>query len=400
MVTGHLRITNEIYHTVINYKDDNGKRRTQQKSTGLSVKGKNKRKAESMLKEAIQAKEDELLALEQMRREDEEAKDERNILFTTFLLEWLEMVKYSVSSSTYCGYDYSVTRDIIPYFEEHHPKLKLRDLTPKQIQDYYTYEMSVKGIKATTVIHRHANIRKALQHAYMIGLIDVNPADRVQRPKKEPFVGSAYDAQELAKLFEVVKGHPLEFAVILGAFYGLRRAEVVGLKWSAIDFNSKTFSIKHTVTEVNMDGKMILIPKDSAKTKSSCRTLPLVEPFEKVLLRMKEQQEFNRKLCGNSYNTEYLDYIYVNEIGELMRPGYITEKFPHFLEKHGLRKIRFHDLRHSCASLLYSNGVSLKDIQEWLGHSDISTTSNIYTHLDFSSKVESANAIIDHFPKV
>lgn len=108
----------------------------------------------------------------------------------------------------------------------------------------------------------------------------------------------------------------------------------------------------------------------------------------------------NRKLCGNSYCKDYLDYVYVNQIGELIAPGYITRYFPEFLKKHGLRKIRFHDLRHSCASLLYSNGVNLRDIQEWLGHSDISTTSNIYTHLDFSSKVDSANAILEHFPKL
>ena len=152
--------------------------------------------------------------------------------------------------------------------------------------------------------------------------------------------------------------------------------------------------------EVNVDGKIKLIPKDSAKTKSSCRTLPMVEPFEQLLLRMKEEQEYNRKLCGNSYCTDYLDYVYVNQIGELIAPGYITRYFPEFLKKHGLRKIRFHDLRHSCASLLYSNGVNLRDIQEWLGHSDISTTSNIYTHLDFSSKVDSANAILGHFPKL
>ena len=77
-----------------------------------------------------------------------------------------------------------------------------------------------------------------------------------------------------------------------------------------------------------------------------------------------------------------------------MKPGYITQQFPKFLEKNGLKRIRFRDLRHSCATLLYANGVALKDIQMWLGHSDISTTSNIYTHLDFDSKINSANAIL------
>ena len=98
------------------------------------------------------------------------------------------------------------------------------------------------------------------------------------------------------------------------------------------------------------------------------------------------------------YCEDYLDYIYVDAMGKLIKPDYFTQHFDLFLKKNGLKKIRFHDLRHSCASLLYANGVPLKDIQEWLGHSDIGTTSNIYTHLDYSNKISSANAILDVYP--
>lgn len=182
------------------------------------------------------------------------------------------------------------------------------------------------------------------------------------------------------------------------AFSGLRRSEALGLKWDAIDFEKKTITIRHVVTEACIDGKSVLIEKDRTKTKSSYRTLPLVPPFEELLYRLRASQDANRKLCGSAYCKQYLEYIYVNEIGEIVKPGYITQHFPFVLEKNGLRRIRFHDLRHSCASLLYANGVSLKEIQEWLGHSNISTTANIYTHLDYNSKIASANAILGIYP--
>ena len=397
MVAGHLREKNGYYHMVLNYVDEYGKRHTPSKSTGLTVKG-NKKRAEKMLMDARAAQEAELEA--KVTEQSAENTSASLIPFTEFLLDWLEMTKKNVEETTYGAYAMGIKNKIIPYFEEHHPGLALCEVTPKHIQDYYTYELTVRGVSANTVIHRHANIRKALQHAFKLGLIDSNPADRIERPKKEKFVGSFYEEDELNHLFEVVRGDPIELGVILGAFYGLRRSEAVGLKWDAIDFKKKTITIRHTVTQVTIDGKSKIIQKDRTKTKSSYRSLPLVPPFEELLHRLKAKQEQNRKLCGRAYCTKYTDYIYVNEIGELVKQGYLTQRFPYILEKNGLRKIRYHDLQHSCASLLYANGVSLKEIQEWLGHSDIATTSNIYTHLNFSSKVASANAIMGVYPSL
>ena len=139
--------------------------------------------------------------------------------------------------------------------------------------------------------------------------------------------------------------------------------------------------------------------KVKAGKSAGYRTLPLVPPFEELLHRLRQEQLVNQKVCGTAYCQKYLDYIYVNAMGELVKPNFITQHFEITLKNNGLKKIRFHDLRHSCASLLYANGVSLKEIQEWLGHSDIGTTSNIYTHLDYSSKVSSANAILAFYPE-
>ena len=154
-------------------------------------------------------------------------------------------------------------------------------------------------------------------------------------------------------------------------------------------------SIRHTVTSCDLDGKRVLVASDTTKTKSSMRTLPLVPFMRERLLTLKEEQQENRRLCGRSYIKEYLEYVCVNEIGDLIKPHYVTESFPKLLKAKGMRQIRYHDLRHSCASLLLANGVPMKQIQEWLGHSDFSTTANIYAHLDYSSKLTSADAMLN-----
>ena len=224
-------------------------------------------------------------------------------------------------------------------------------------------------------------------------LIPVNPVDKVDRPKKNDFQPVFLDAAELQHLFEVVKGTKLELPVLVAAFYGLRRGEVLGLKWDAIDFERGTISVKRTVTFTNADGTYREVEQQSAKTKSSLRTLPLVGSFRDYFMQVKEAQELNKKVCGNCYNYEYDGFVFVDEMGERMKMNYLTSAFPKFLERHGLRRMRFHDLRHSCASLLLANGVPLKHIQEWLGHSDFTTTANIYAHLDYSSKITSAQAM-------
>lgn len=397
MVAGHLREKRGIYHMVLSYIDENGKRATPTKSTGLSVKG-NKKRAEAMLNDWRKSED---LALKKRKANGSLKKldPDQEILFTKSMLDWLEMMKNSVEVTTYASYAQAIKSKINPYFDARFPTLTLSQITPKHIQDYYTWEMTENDVSANTVIHRHANIRKALQYAFKTGLIDINPADRIERPKKVKYVGSTYNDQELEQLFAVTKGDLIELPVMLAAFYGLRRSEVLGLKWDAIDFEKKTITIRHTVTQTTLDGKSVIIEKDRTKTKSSYRTLPLVKPFEDALLRKKAEQAENRRLCGKCYDKSHLDYINVNEMGKLISPGFLTQHFPLVLERNWMKKIRFHDLRHSCASLLYSNGVALKDIQEWLGHSDISTTSNIYTHLDYSSKVASANAILSLLDK-
>ena len=168
----------------------------------------------------------------------------------------------------------------------------------------------------------------------------------VERPKPGGYKATFCNEEELRTVIAAVNGDPVEFAVITAAFYGLRRSEIVGLKWDAINFQKKTITIRHVVTQTMVEGKHTVIQKDRTKNKTSHRSLPLVAPFEALLLDMKRQQKENQILCGNCYNTDYLDYIYVDPIGNLIKPDYITGHFQLVLKKNGLRRIRFHDLRH------------------------------------------------------
>ena len=290
------------------------------------------------------------------------------------------------SHSTYVGL---VKSSIEPYFRQ--KKLTLRELEARHIQSFYSEKLKV--VKPNTVIHYHAIIHSALKYAVKTDMVIQNVASKVDRPKKNDFQPVFLSAEETQKMFEALKGTKLELPVLVAAFYGLRRGEVLGLKWDAIDFERGTISIKRTVTTINLDGKYQEIEKESAKTKSSLRTLPLIGSFKEYFMQVKEAQELNKKVCGNCYNYQYDGYVFVDEMGERMKANYLTTRFPELLEKKGLRRMRFHDLRHSCASLLLANGVPLKHIQEWLGHSDFSTTANIYAHLDYSAKITSAQAM-------
>ena len=377
MVAGHLREKSGYYYAVLNYTDSLGKRKTKWISTGLTVKG-NKKRAEAILMDA------------RRNFNPEEPKVMNgDILFADYMEKWLDIIKSSVAVPTFASYSTTVKKIVAPYFRE--KEVTLKNLTAKDIQEFYLSEL--ERVSPSSVIHYHANIHKALKYAVKIDLIDVNPADKVERPKKDRYVGSFYDADEVNALFEAAKGSKLELPILFGAFYGLRRSEAIGLKWDAIDFEQGTISVKRTVTSTIIDGKYQEFEQQSAKTKSSLRTLPLIGSFREYFMQVKEAQELNKQVCGNCYNYEYDGFVFVDELGERMRVEYLTNAFPKFLESHGLRRMRFHDLRHSCASLLLANGVPLKHIQEWLGHSDFTTTANIYAHLDYKSKITSAQAM-------
>ena len=213
-----------------------------------------------------------------------------------------------------------VNSTIAPYFRK--KGILLKELEARHIQQFYTEKLKI--VKPNSVIHYHAVIYQALKYAMKTDMVPQNVAMKVDRPRKNTFQPTFLDAEQMQRLFEIVKGTQLELPVLVAAFYGLRRGEVIGLKWDAIDFNRGTLTIKRTVTEATIDGTNQIIEQDSAKTKSSLRTLPLVGSFREYFMKVKEAQELNKKVCGNCYNYDYDGYVFVNELGERMRPNYLT----------------------------------------------------------------------------
>lgn len=381
-ITASLQIKNNIYQVVLNYKDINGKRKQKWVTTGLSEKGNNKRLANQKMQE-IFADFKENMNCTTLKNNEK--------LFTLYLKEWLLDIKNTIEENTYDSYKVIVNKTC-DYFAD--KNILLNELKPADIQKFYTYLYS-KELTGNTVLHYHNLIRKALQTALRLDLILSNPADRVERPKKEQFIGSFYSQTELNTLFSLIKDDPLKIVIYLASFYGLRRSEVLGLKWDAFDFENKTITIKHKAIQGKKDNKIIVILKDKTKNQSSYRTLPLVDEIIVLLKEHKKQIDENKKLCGNSYNKKYLDYVCVDSTGKLFRPEYVTDHFTLIMNKNTdiLRKIRFHDLRHSCASLLLAKEIPMKEIQDWLGHSTYSTTANIYAHLEKDTKNKSANVL-------
>ena len=379
MVTGSIYERKGIYYAIVSYYVD-GRRKQKSVSTGLPVKG-NKRRALEFLENLKRTYE---------TKESMENMDGSRLLMTDYMDEWLKIVKPLVERATYKSYDNMVSARIRPHFEK--LNLLLTEVEPKHIKMLYD-EILEQGYTTNTVIHYHAVLHQALAYAVKNDYILSNPADRVKRPKKNKHISSFYTKEEILTLLDIAKDDPIYIPIVLSAFYGCRRSETLGMRWSAIDFENKTITVNHKVTELTENGKTIVYAEDKLKTKSSYRTLPLIPVVEEKLLEHKAKLERNQKLFGNSYCKEYMDYVCVDEMGKLFRPNFISDHFGWLLKKYGLKKITFKELRHSCASMLVAEGIPMKSIQEWLGHSNFSTTADIYSHIDYHAKQQSAAAI-------
>ena len=303
-VTASLQIKRNIYQVVLSYKDINGERKQKWISTSISAKGNTKRLANAKLEEIKQNYEKYIPSL---LTSDE--NDTSNEYFEIYMQNWLESYKHNIEENTYDSYC-TVVNKITNYFSG--KNIKLKDLKPKHIQYFYN-SLYKKGLSPNTVLHYHANIRKALDIAMKLEIIPNNPADRIERPKKSQFIGDFYSIDELEKLFSACRNDPIEIVVLIASFYGLRRSEVLGLKWSSIDFEKNIIIIKHKVIQRNAKKNRSMVLKDKTKNKASYRSLPLLPTIATALKKHKNQINKNKLICGNTYSTTANFYAHLED---------------------------------------------------------------------------------------
>lgn len=393
---GRLTVKNGKYYVVISYKDENGNNKNKWVATGLDEKN-NKRAANDMLRTietqfangtlGVRNKPQVNSGSQQIQQES--MPTENSPLFSDYLYKWLQIAKSNIQITTYSNYKRRVKR-IADYFRE--KQIRLCDLKPKDIQDFYTYLLQ-NGKSVQECHHCHTVLHRALEVAYRSDYILTNPADKVERPKSPKYKAKFYTAEQMMTFFEKLAGDPYEYIYKLAAIYGMRRSEVGGLRWSAINFDNNTVTLDHAVVQCEVEGKRVVIAKDKMKNQSSMRTLPLLPFVKDMLLNLKQSQNERAAKYGQYYNQQYRDYVCVDEVGKLIRPDTLTTHFKAFLVRNNLPVIRLHELRHSCASILIASRVSMKAVQEWLGHSTYSTTADIYSHLNFSSKLGIADTL-------
>lgn len=369
-MTGSLQVKNDKFYIIVNLKE-NGKRKQKWIATGLDVKG-NKRKAEQLLRETL------------ISSEREPVRPTNGVLMADYIRVWLKVAERRVDSVTHQGYVLMANAQVIPYFEK--TGMKVQEITRDSLQAFFDEKYKCgrkdgKGGLSPASLRQYKNIiRQTLDEAVKNGLIATNPCQYVELPKKEHYESSYYNAAQLKTLFDAIQGDPIGPLVRITALYGLRRSEVLGLKWDSVDFAADRLTIKHTVSKVTTT-----VCKDKTKNSSSHRSFPLTSEAREIFLEARAEQEKNRRLCGSSY--EMNDFIFKWPNGKPFSPDYVSAHFALLLKNNHLPHIRFHELRHSCASLLLNSGFTLKDVQEYMGHADIQMTANIYGHLDTQRKV-------------
>lgn len=351
------------------FEPASGKIRQRSKSTGLKVKDKTKRRAEAVMREIVASWEQEA------NQRPPKALSKENSLFAEYINGWLSNKDLSVRANTAKSYRDYATVHILPALGGY----TVDRITWRVLQEFC--DRMLANHSKSTVKKFFIVIRGALDDAVRDEAIQASPEHLVRWPKVERVQKArALTNNEVVRLLNAAEqaGEPMRAAITLALFYGLRRSEACGLRWMDIDFSKGTMHIQHTVTQ----NGTVLLDDDHTKTRGSNRTLTLIEQTVPYLKQLRAEQIKTGLV---------LDKVVVWPDGRIVRPDGITRMFNTLLRNNGISKARYHDLRHTAATMLADAGVPPKQLQMFLGHDDIEMTLGVYVHASESAAAETSN---------
>lgn len=306
---------------------------------------------------------------------------------------WLnDYMKLSLRPTTWESYRYQVEGHIISALGH----LKLAQLQTAHIQRLYNDKLNSGrldgkegGLSPKSVRYIHTVIHSALEQAKKEGMITINPSDAVRLPKLEQKEIKYLDTAEVAIFLAMAKESKHFAAFYLALNTGMRRGELLGLRWKDIDFIVKQLTVNQGLVRISGKGLVFQEPK----TKLSNRVISLPPAAVQVLKEHKKQQNENRLMAGGAYNSD-LDLVFANELGEPICPRAFTRVFERLIKKVGL-DVTFHGLRHTFATIALEQGVNVKTIQETLGHHSSAFTMDVYSSVTAKMKREAADKVGD-----
>jgi integrase len=305
-----------------------------------------------------------------------------------FLTHWLENVhKQSIRPRTYERYEQIVRLHLVPGIGHH----TLQKLTPQHLQSFYAKKLE-EGLSTTTVISFHNVLHKALETAVRWNLISRNTCDLVSPPRRKRFEIQPLSIEQIQRFLAAARGHRLEALFILALSTGMRRGELLGLKWQDINFQTGMLQVRRILTRIpsKLPGKGYV--EAEPKTDKGRRSI-LLPAFTLQALKLHQTRQSEAKLkAGEAWQDH--DYVFCTSIGTHLSPTRdVLDQLKALLKKAELPEIRFHDLRHSSATMLLAIGVHPKIVQEILGHSQISMTMDTYSHVLPTMQQEAMNKL-------
>lgn len=325
------------------------------------------------------------------------------ITLVDLLAEWLEYeAGDEVRKQTLLTYRQYADKRIYPYFKEQYPDLKAKDITPWIMQEFAN-QLKADGLKKSSIRKYLVPLRNATAYGLSKHLIEFDPLVNYRfAPKKsveEKTATSArkrkaYTKDECKPLLEAVerdKKAPICIAILLALKLGLRREEILGLRFRDINFDENYMDITNTVTKV-----VEVVEEEMTKSSASNRRLYFDDEMRSFLLEIKNRQDYLKSVLGSEY--QHTDHVYARDDGAMYYPDTVNKQLKKFLKKHKLPPVGLHELRHTYCTILIASGVDVKTAQAVMGHSDSRMTMEVYTHV-VDDKKKSVTSVIDGYLK-